>query len=97
MASPQIAPLDTDEMCSATSAGTFCMANILLPVDFSEPCARAVHHASTLSRCFGSEVTLLHVQAAVLDFEGQELRVEREARILRTDNPGRPRCEEIAA
>jgi nucleotide-binding universal stress UspA family protein len=72
MASPQIAPLDTDadEMCSATSAGTFCMANILLPVDFSEPCARAVRTASMLARCFGSEVTVLHVQAAVLDFEG---------------------------
>jgi nucleotide-binding universal stress UspA family protein len=72
MAAPQIAVLDTDadEVCLAISPGAFRMANILLPVDFSEPCARAVRHASMLSRSFGSEVTLLHVQAAVLDFEG---------------------------
>src|SRR5579864_5525108 len=72
MASPQIGPFDVDavEVCSAISPGAFRMANILLPVDFSEPCARAVRHASMLGRCFGSEVTVLHVQAVVLDFEG---------------------------
>jgi hypothetical protein len=66
MAAPQLAPLDADAhpACLAIAPGTFRMAKLLLPVDFSEPCSRVARSASMLARFFGSEVTVLHVQAA---------------------------------
>jgi nucleotide-binding universal stress UspA family protein len=35
--------------------------NILFPVDFSERCSAAAHHAAVLARHFDAKLTVLHV------------------------------------
>ena len=72
MATPQLLSLDTGagQECASNVAR---MARILLPVDFSEPCSRVVRHASKFARCFGSEVTLLHVQDGAPDSARERL------------------------
>jgi nucleotide-binding universal stress UspA family protein len=63
MAALQLTALDPGrEVCLAISLPTFCIARILLPIDFAEPCARAAHHAAALARLFDSELTVLRVQ-----------------------------------
>jgi hypothetical protein len=44
-----------DRGCCPMSPPTFCMAKILLPVDFSEACTRSAHHAAALAQRFDSD------------------------------------------